>query len=218
MCAPPPPPPHAPRHPVPTHVQEKSLRVYSRNSSPAYVRAVHEAFDSWVRARFGGTVRLGERAGVQQWSVPRRASPTPPRPLTPRAPPPPGGLRRSAPAHPAKSRPGRRSHSSTAAASAPAPCSRGGQQRRRGPRRARHRPATCCAPSRRGGRPDGHLQRCCIITQLGREMGGWRRQDGTPPPPRSARASLASPCIPAAREPTLSIASPQPLHQRAEGT
>ncbi|EFN52480.1 hypothetical protein CHLNCDRAFT_26697, partial [Chlorella variabilis] len=36
--------------------QEKSLRVYSRNSSPQHVRAVHEAFESWVHKRFGSKV------------------------------------------------------------------------------------------------------------------------------------------------------------------
>ena len=30
--------------------------MYSRNSSPAYVQAVHEAFQSWIGSRFGNQV------------------------------------------------------------------------------------------------------------------------------------------------------------------
>lgn len=30
--------------------------MYSRNSSPQHVRAVHEAFESWVHKRFGSKV------------------------------------------------------------------------------------------------------------------------------------------------------------------
>jgi hypothetical protein len=41
---------------LPTAAQEKSLRVYSRNASPQHVRAVHEAFESWIRSRFGSKV------------------------------------------------------------------------------------------------------------------------------------------------------------------
>ena len=37
-------------------MQEKTLRVYSRNSDPVYVRAVHAAFESWVKGRFGSRV------------------------------------------------------------------------------------------------------------------------------------------------------------------
>ena len=35
------------------HAQEKTVRIYSRNSSPAYVVAVHQAFEVWARRRFG---------------------------------------------------------------------------------------------------------------------------------------------------------------------
>lgn len=36
--------------------QEKSLRVYSRNASKQYASAVHEAFESWLRSRYGSQV------------------------------------------------------------------------------------------------------------------------------------------------------------------
>ncbi|PRW20466.1 lysine--tRNA ligase isoform X2 isoform A [Chlorella sorokiniana] len=36
--------------------QEKHLRIYSRNSSPQHVRAVHEAFESWIKSQFGSKV------------------------------------------------------------------------------------------------------------------------------------------------------------------
>jgi hypothetical protein len=39
--------------------QEKTLRVYSRNPDPAYVRAAHEAFESWVQRQFGGALVTG---------------------------------------------------------------------------------------------------------------------------------------------------------------
>ncbi|GAB4815190.1 hypothetical protein N2152v2_002236 [Parachlorella kessleri] len=38
---------------MPPCFQEKTVRVYSRNSSPAYVAAVHQAFEVWARTRFG---------------------------------------------------------------------------------------------------------------------------------------------------------------------
>jgi hypothetical protein len=37
-------------------VQEKSLRVYSRNPAPEYVQALHEAFEGWTRRQFGSRV------------------------------------------------------------------------------------------------------------------------------------------------------------------
>eukprot|EP00887_Chlorella_sp_A99_P000318 scaffold13.g318.t1 len=58
--------------------QEKSLRVYSRNSSPEVCAAVHAAFDAWVRQRFNGRV----------------ATATPCKP--PRPPPPPAAATRAA--------------------------------------------------------------------------------------------------------------------------
>lgn len=36
--------------------QEKTLRVYSRNACPKHVKAVHEAFECWLRSRFGSKV------------------------------------------------------------------------------------------------------------------------------------------------------------------
>jgi len=36
--------------------EEKRLRVYSRDPDPRYIAAVHEAFESWVKHRFGGAV------------------------------------------------------------------------------------------------------------------------------------------------------------------
>jgi hypothetical protein len=47
--------------------QEKSVRIYSRNSSPAYVAAVHRAFEAWARRNFGtkfvGSTPLKVRPG-----------------------------------------------------------------------------------------------------------------------------------------------------------
>lgn len=37
-------------------MQECTLRVYSRDSRPAAVAAVQQAFDGWLSSRFGGRV------------------------------------------------------------------------------------------------------------------------------------------------------------------
>lgn len=36
--------------------EEKRVRIYSRVAEPRYIAAVHEAFENWVKSRFGGTV------------------------------------------------------------------------------------------------------------------------------------------------------------------
>lgn len=41
---------------VASSFEEKRLRVYSRDPDPRYIAAVHEAFESWVKHRFGGAV------------------------------------------------------------------------------------------------------------------------------------------------------------------
>jgi hypothetical protein len=38
-------------------LQDKKLRIYSRNSSLAYVAAVNDAFERWVQVRFSGIVK-----------------------------------------------------------------------------------------------------------------------------------------------------------------
>lgn len=42
--------------------EEKRLRVYSRNPDPTYVTAVHEAFENWVKFRFGNAVKTSTPA------------------------------------------------------------------------------------------------------------------------------------------------------------
>ena len=38
-------------------LQDKKLRIYSRNSNLAYVAAVNDAFERWVQVRFSGIVK-----------------------------------------------------------------------------------------------------------------------------------------------------------------
>lgn len=38
-------------------LQDKKLRIYSRNSNMAYVAAVNDAFERWVQVRFSGIVK-----------------------------------------------------------------------------------------------------------------------------------------------------------------
>lgn len=47
---------HSPPPFPPPNWQEKTLRVYSRNACPKHVKAVHEAFECWLRSRFGSKV------------------------------------------------------------------------------------------------------------------------------------------------------------------
>lgn len=50
--------------------EEKRLRVYSRNPDPAYVAAVHQAFESWVRRRFNGSVATSTPAKPRRQPAP----------------------------------------------------------------------------------------------------------------------------------------------------
>ncbi|KAG7671643.1 putative Deoxynucleoside triphosphate triphosphohydrolase SAMHD1-like protein [Nannochloris sp. 'desiccata'] len=42
--------------------QEKRIRLYSRNADPKVITALHEAFESWLRYRFGGHVEASTPA------------------------------------------------------------------------------------------------------------------------------------------------------------